>query len=183
VGWVGFRDDHNGKVVLDWYSERTLEWCSDSPEDGKYADQGYLNSFPSFEGVKILTSPGFNLAPWNIPRHHITLSPKPTKTSVLVDGDNLTFFHFHGLRKVGKRFVTGEFVYGSRINSVLKKFVYAPYAEKLVTWDLILEQDFDEIITIKKRGTGFKGMISRMRKSAINLISITLGNSVKPANN
>ena len=35
VGWVGFAPDANGRACLDWWGERTLEWCSDTPNAGR----------------------------------------------------------------------------------------------------------------------------------------------------
>ena len=181
VGWVGFRDDQNGRKVLDWYSEQTLAWCSDKPENGKYADQGYLNWFPDFTGVKILTSAGFNLAPWNVKRHHIVRTETTLGSEkVSVDNQDLVFFHFHGLRKVGNRFATGELTYGSRLSSTLKEMVYQPYVNML---NAIEQTTVPQLLTeaaVKKRGTGLSGLISRARKSVLNAVSVATGNSVRP---
>lgn len=175
VGWVGFRDDRQGRQVLDWYSERTLEWCSDIPEDGKYADQGYLNWFPDFEGVGILDSGGFNLAPWNVKRHNI----EEHRQQVTVDGDPLVFFHFHGLRRVGNRFATGELTYGARATSVLKKNIYQPYVNTLQRIDAHLKNLMVVNPHVKKRGTGISGFVSRARKQLLNFAAVVTGNSLK----
>ena len=180
VGWVGFRDDQAGRKVLDWYSEQTLAWCSDKPENGKYADQGYLNWFPDFTGVKILTSAGFNLAPWNVKRHQVEVSESiQNVVSIKVDRQPLVFFHFHGLRKLRHRFVTGELSYGTRVNSALKDFVYRPYIDKLKNIESTLSLANSQGKGVKKRGTGIYGWISRLRKQVINLVSVAAGNSIK----
>lgn len=181
VGWVGFRDDQSGRKVLDWYSEQTLAWCSDNPENGKYADQGYLNWFPEFSGVKILSSAGFNLAPWNVKRHSISgtgtaLGPE----KVTVDNQPLVFFHFHGLRKVGNRFATGELTYGARLSKTLKKMVYQPYVNMLKVIEKTTAPQLLAEASVKKRGTGITGLISRARKNALNAVSVATGNSVSP---
>lgn len=181
VGWVGFRDDQNGRNVLDWYSEQTLKWCSDKPENGKYADQGYLNWFPEFTGVKILSSAGFNLAPWNVKRHRISGTQAALgATKVTVDNQPLVFFHFHGLRKVGNRFATGELTYGARLSRTLKQMVYQPYVNLLNKIDQSTAPQLLTQAVLKKRGKGVSGYISRSRKLTLNAVSVATGNSVRP---
>lgn len=187
VGWVGFKDDASGRNVLDWYASKTLEWCSDKPEDGKYADQGYLDWFPDFDGVEILKSPGFNLAPWNTRRHKLKLTPagrshqNNSDSTLTVDGEPLVFFHFHGLRTVGSWFVSSQIIYKSQMNEILRKRVYQPYVNKLHSTD-------NEVIpylpttVIKKRGNGLHGVLSRLRKNLVNVISIATQNALKPNN-
>lgn len=183
VGWVGFRDDLNGRTLLDWYSEKTLEWCSDKPENGKYADQGYLDWFPEFQGVKILNSAGFNLAPWNVKRHEIEVNfDNVEKPEISVDEEPLVFFHFHGLRKIADRYVTGELSYGARLTRSLKNYVYMPYVRELADIEsrLLRNESINQIP--KKRGSGVWGVFSRFRKQVINLISVAAGNSIKVRN-
>ena len=187
VGWVGFKDDAAGRNVLDWYASKTLEWCSDKPEDGKYADQGYLDWFPDFKGVEILNSPGFNLAPWNTRRHKLKLTPvgssdqNHSDSTLKVDGEPLVFFHFHGLRAVGSWFVSSQIIYKSQMNEILRKCVYQPYVNKLHSTD---NEVFPYLPTtvIKKRGNGLHGALSRLRKNLVNVISIATQNALKPNN-
>lgn len=176
VGWVAFRDSPDGRRVLDWYAERTLEWCSDIPEGGKYADQGYLNSFPDFAGVAVLPQAGFNLAPWNTARHHVTLS---SEGSVTVDSTPLVFFHFHGVRKVGAWFTTSQLIYGSPLTRVLKRNVYQPYVDSLARHEKSVAQKLTFPPAVKKRGTGIIGIISRARKVIFDRITIVTGNALK----
>jgi hypothetical protein len=185
VGWVGFRDDRPGREVLDWYASQTLEWCSDKPQDGKYADQGYLDWFPEFEGVTILKSAGFNLAPWNTKRHKLSLPLQERKfkggfVSLLhVDGEPLVFFHFHGLRAIGNWFVSSQIIYKSQMSQLLRDAVYQPYVNKLRSIDLAIAQYLSGA-SIKKRGNGLSGTISRLRKNLVNVASIATGNAIKP---
>ena len=52
VGWVSIRNDPPGRACLEWWQARCLEWCYDRVEDSKYADQRYLDDWPSrFEQV------------------------------------------------------------------------------------------------------------------------------------
>lgn len=185
VGWVGFRDDERGRKVLDWYSEQTLDWCSDIPSEGRYADQGYLDWFPEFDGVAVLESPGFNLAPWNTKRHLLTTRRQTTspeeasETEVKVDNNPLVFFHFHGLRSVGRWFVSSQLIYKSPMTQLLREKIYLPYVNKLSSVDQVIAEYVPDT-SVKKRGNGLTGTISRFRKNLVNLVSIATGNAVKP---
>jgi hypothetical protein len=174
VGWVGIRADARGRACLDWWAESTLAWCFDKPEDGKYADQGYLDRFPDlFEGVVVLPSKGFNLAPWNTGGHHIT----QVNGTVMVDGDRLDFFHFHGVRRVGDWYVSSQLVYGSRVTRVLRDDVYAPYLRTLEANDRVVLAALGAPAT-HPRGNGIRGIVSRLRKSTIDRITIVTGNAL-----
>ena len=95
VQFMTFRRDERGLAALRWWHDRCLEWCYLRLEDGKFADQKYLDDWPDrFEGVHVLRHPGGGLAPWNIDRH--TLRREDGR--VLVDGEPLVFFHFHRVR-------------------------------------------------------------------------------------
>jgi len=66
VGLLAFRNDPPGKGCLQWWRDRCLEWCSDRPESGRFADQKYLDDWPiRFEGVVVVQNKGAGLAPWN----------------------------------------------------------------------------------------------------------------------
>ena len=172
VGWVGFADDAHGRACLDWWGDRTLEWCSDTPELGKYADQGYLDRFPElFEGVSILPSAGMDLAPWNTSRSRIV----STETGVEVDGDPLVFFHFHGLRRVGGWWVTSQLVYGARTGAVLRDQVYGPYARALERWAATTPA----VPPPAARGTGIRGLMFRTQRALLDRISIVTRNAVR----
>lgn len=171
VGWVGFRNDARGRACLDWWGRSTLEWCRDTPEDGKYADQGYLDRFPEFDGVGILGSAGFDLAPWNTGRHRIAASDG----RVTADGDPLVFFHFHGLRRAGGWWVSSQLVYGAPMGAILRDLVYRPYAARLDA----LEAGLSMPAAVAKRGTGLRGVAFRAQKAALTGLSIVTGNAVR----
>jgi hypothetical protein len=175
VGWVGIRSNLAGRECLDWWAASTLEWCFDKPDNGRYADQGYLDQFPSrFDGVVILPSTGFNLAPWNTAAASLEL----TGSGVLVDKSNpLVFFHFHGLRRVGNWFVSSQLIYGASMGRVLRSAVYTPYARALAALDAVVEQSLGAPAA-HKRGNGIRGLVSRARKSAIDRLSIVTGNAI-----
>jgi hypothetical protein len=177
VGWVGIRADERGRACVDWWGRSTLEWCYDKPDAGRYADQGYLDRFPElFDGVVVLGSRGFNLAPWNTAGIPVTRAG----TGVIVDGsDPLVFFHFHGLRRVRDWFVSSQLLYRAPMSAVLRDDVYAPYVRRLVAADAVVAQAIGSPAVSKKRGNGMRGLVSRARKSAVDTLSILTGNALR----
>jgi hypothetical protein len=180
VGWVGVKGDANGLACLDWWASRTLEWCFDVPSDGRYADQGYLDSFPElFDGVVILRDPGLNLAPWNTARYPLALD----STGRVIVGDSaLVFFHFHGLRRVGSWYVTSQLVYGARLGQILRHRVYIPYLRALEGATVLVQPSLAAPPAIKPRGNGFRGLASRALKAATDRAPIFSGNAVSVEN-
>lgn len=177
VGWVGFKNDRAGEQVLSWWAERCLEWCFDRPEPGRYADQGYLDSFPDFDGIHILTDPGFNLAPWNTQRYSIK-SDGTGKVSV--DGHPLTFFHFHGVKETRRWFITSQLVYTSPANKALRENVYKPYLKQLRrNQELVAAKTPDAKNAAPRRGKGLRGLLFRVKLRAVIVASIVSGNAVR----
>lgn len=125
VGWVSFRNDKNSVSCLRWWKQRCIEWCYDRCENGRFADQKYLDQWPSlFQKVSIIVHKGANLAPWNISNYKIISKNK----KVFVDEYPLIFYHFHRLKRI-QRWVYDmnlrQFGYTPSY-TVLKK-IYAPY--------------------------------------------------------
>ena len=129
VGWVSFRNDNDGRTCLEWWRQRCLEWCYDRPEDGKFADQGYLDGFSCVVGsVVVLRNPGANLAPWNL----ATRTVRCSAGAVEVDGRPLVFFHFHGLQHRGRRWYFAHARYGARTTTCVRDGLYHPYVQALL---------------------------------------------------
>src|SRR5262249_28408048 len=114
---------------LRWWRQRCLEWCYDRLEDGKFADQKYLDDWPSrFPGVVVLRHKGANLAPWNVARYKI----RRHKGTVLIDSDPLICYHFHSLKIVTPHlFDLSLGIYEARLGRVLQDDIYLPYLRHL----------------------------------------------------
>jgi hypothetical protein len=130
VGWLSFRRDAHGLEALNWWRERCLEWCYDRAEEGRFADQKYLDDWPSrFSNVRVLQHKGANLAPWNVTNYRLDSGD----SKVLVDGQPLIFFHFHNLKRIA------PFVYNPNFDNflvrptrVLLRDIYRPYLRELI---------------------------------------------------
>jgi lipopolysaccharide biosynthesis glycosyltransferase len=129
VGWLSFRRDSSSLSCLSWYRERCLEWCYDRIEDGKYADQKYLDYFPEkFQNVIVLQHKGANLAPWNIANYNLTPSGRYLK----VDDQDLIFYHFQGVKHImGPLYNSGLSIYQVEMNKIIRNMLYKPYVHCL----------------------------------------------------
>jgi hypothetical protein len=130
VGWLTFRNDAAGRTVASWWRDRCNEWCYDAVEPERFADQKYLDRFPKqFERVAVLKHPGANLAPWNLRRHRL----RKSGGALWVDDQYpLVFFHFHGLRAVGRfAYLVRHYPYGAPFAGTIRRELYRPYIERL----------------------------------------------------
>ena len=169
VGWVSFRRDNAGIECLTWWRDRCVEWCYDRVEDGRFADQKYLDQWPSrFGNVVVLQHPGANLAPWNIDNHAIAAK----HGHVTVDSKPLVFFHFHGLKQIGRwAYEPGWKEYGVQPSAVLRTKVYLPYIRTLrsVTRALASRAFLPEGVRITRADNAASGFLSRFRHWARTL--------------
>lgn len=134
VGLLSFRHDARGLAVLERWREQCLEWCFDRVEDGRFADQGYLDAWPGQPGVVVLQNPGAGLAPWNFMRYRIELHTEPPS----VDGRPLIFYHFQGVRAIRPGlWDIGLDTYGS-MGAALRRRLYRRYIGELQSADRVL---------------------------------------------
>jgi hypothetical protein len=132
VGWVSVRNhSEEGRRVIEWWRGKCIEWCYDYVDDGRFADQGYLDAFPGLSpGVQIIQHVGANLAPWNIDNYAISVAGG----QVMLDGQwPLIFFHFQGLRKgLGFFVFTSHRRYRAQFSAEIREHIYKPYVDELL---------------------------------------------------
>ncbi|MBI5771728.1 MAG: hypothetical protein HZA93_28415 [Verrucomicrobia bacterium] len=128
VGFLSFRNDGPGRACLDDWRAQCLAWCHDRLEDGKYADQKYLDEWPAKLGAQLLVldRAGVNLAPWNWANHDFV-------QRTWVDDGELVLFHFARFRpRCGDWWWhSGQLEYGVMPRR-LRRAIYAPYARALL---------------------------------------------------
>ena len=67
VQFVYFKNDDSGTKCLKWWRDECLKWCYCKMEDGKYADQKYLDYFEDqFDNVIAIENHGVGIANWNM---------------------------------------------------------------------------------------------------------------------
>ncbi|MGZ5729426.1 MAG: hypothetical protein ACXWI8_19710 [Burkholderiales bacterium] len=143
VGWVGLHNDPDGIAVIKWWRGKCIEWCHDYVDGDRYADQGYLDSFPSRSPrVKVIENIGANLAPWNIGNYRIGFHDN----RVMIDANYpLIFFHFQGLRKgLGCFIFNSHRRYRAPFSGNTCNYIYKPYVDEL----LAIERTVDPVLHV-----------------------------------
>jgi hypothetical protein len=110
--FVRNRSEH----VRQWWEERCLEWCFARSEKGLFADQKYLDKWPSLfsRDVHVLQQLDLLLGPWNA--QHFSSS-------------RAIAWHFHGLRLLEGG--TIELHPGYSLPREVESCVYSPYLQSL----------------------------------------------------
>lgn len=155
VGWLSFRRDAAGQACLAWWRARCIEWCYDRHEDGKYADQKYLDDWPTrFPGVLVLPQPGANLAPWNLGTHRLS---QAADGAVQVDGAPLYFYHFHGFKQLLPWLYDPHLRgYHAAVTPLLADAIYRPYIRCLQSFAALAPMRY------RLRGNGWRLLLRRL---------------------
>ena len=129
VGWVSVRSRDDGIQALRWWRERCIEWCHDFVDGDRFADQRYLDRLPGlFPNVHVIGHLGANLAPWNF----ADLRVEWRDDTVLVERRyQLLFFHFHGVRHVGRYYFNSHRVFHAPFPELMRRRIYQPYIAAL----------------------------------------------------
>jgi len=136
VQYQSIRRDEQGMRCLNRWREQCLEWCYDYLEDGRYADQKYLDDWPDrYDQLVVSHQKGVGVAPWNIGGYKLGLN----KQKFFVDDEKLIFYHFQGLKKMhGRLYATN--LSECRVSHFKKNLValYYDYLTKLNEASLLL---------------------------------------------
>ena len=163
VGWVTFRRDANGLSCLEWWRERCIEWCYDRIENNRFADQKYLDDWPTrFQNVVVLQHKGANLAAWNIGNYELT----SRDGTVFVNDQPLIFFHFHAFKQLaGWIYDTQLAKYKVVPSTVLVRNIFAPYVREIVSRSKQLEPFCSAPLgSVRKNPTGLLGGLTKVLK-------------------
>jgi hypothetical protein len=131
VQLISFKNDTNGLKALTWWKDACIDWCYDRIEDGKFADQKYLDEMSTrFEGVHILQHKGGGIAPWNVQQYTFnadggTLMGIERSTGIRFP---VIFYHFHYVRFFPDATIDiGDY----RLSSQVVELLYKPYLVNL----------------------------------------------------
>lgn len=95
LGFVGVAASDEGRAFARWWADRCYRFCRADIPNGIFTDQRWIDLAPAyFDGVRVLRSPRFNVAPWNL-SHRKVEGEAPA--SVRVNGEQLGFFHFSAI--------------------------------------------------------------------------------------
>jgi len=162
VGWVSFRRSEPGIECLQWWADRCIEWCYDHVESSRFADQKYLDEFPTrFKAVRVIQHKGANLAPWNVANYRIMKGDD----SVMVDEQPLIFFHFQGFKMIRPwLFDTNFGWYKVSPSAVVRQSIVRPYIRELKQ----ASRTMNRAQTIRARSRGF-GWFTRFGRTVVGI--------------
>ncbi|MCS6289244.1 MAG: hypothetical protein H8K10_09740 [Nitrospira sp.] len=160
VGWLMFRNDAAALDCLAWWRQRCLDWCYDRYEDGRFADQKYLDEWSSrFPGTVVLNHPGLNAAPWNLGGVMVSQSD----AGVQIDDKPLVCFHFHGFKRIWSWLYEPNLSdYQVKSSTAIRRGIFAPYILEITAIEAELQALHDgtaSAIVLERGGSQRTGVI------------------------
>lgn len=133
--YLWFRNNKNGRMILNWWTDLCIDWCYGKHEPGKFGDQKYLERF-SQEWSNVMSAKiNGCCAPWNIGKFDVC-SIENNNFSIVnnttQNSEYIICYHFHFLSNTKfdlfNEFTFGPYVLDKRtINSI-----YIPYIRTLI---------------------------------------------------
>ncbi len=127
-----FRNNKNGRKILDYWHEKCMKWCSAKFEEGRFGDQKYLDDWRiRFKNVREIANPGTNVAPWNVQKFDLSLSKK----QIFINNKwPLIYYHYHSFRMNLLNYsyiITGDRDNNYRIDENSINLIYKPYVKEI----------------------------------------------------
>ena len=120
LGFLGVRNEPETRRFVDWWAHRLYHFCREALDMHLWTDQKWINHVPVFfDGVRIVKSSRFNVAPWNITTRRLEGSFEKGFT---VDGEPLAFYHFTGFDSGAHKIMAEKYAPGN------------PAVESLIDW-------------------------------------------------
>jgi hypothetical protein len=185
VGWVSFARSEQGMSCLDFWASSCRDWCRDTPDAGRFADQGYLDSFHRFApDLAVIRHKGCNTGPWNVGRYDFRV----VDGRVWVDKDPLIFFHFTGFKKdLAGRWFNSHWLYRTGTTAVVRDHIYRPYLSALLAARAFVAPMMpapspDESTQLKRNrggGIGTKARAYKVAERAFRILDLVTGKAIK----
>jgi len=129
IQYQSFRNDAIGIKCLNRWKDQCLEWCYDRLEGGKFADQKYLDEWPGlYDELIVSQNNGVGIAPWNIANFETVIDGN----NFTVNGCPVVFYHFHGLKILGKKLIYHGLGSYEKIDKAVIRWLYCGYMHELV---------------------------------------------------
>ncbi len=91
LGFLGVKDSINGLDFLRWWQHKLYDRCVMNHAKGYFVDQKFIDyALPLFDGFKIVSDPGYNVAYWNLHSRGV----ENVGSEWTCNGGPLYFFHF-----------------------------------------------------------------------------------------
>lgn len=129
AGFVGFCRDKQGLECLQWWQEKCIEWCYVKFEEGRWADQKYLDLVPElFPNTCAVKSLGINMTPFILYRLNFEEGKyiEVNNDGLYVDKTKIVLFHYYGF-KYYDDFTYDLCSYWMKFSSSTVDYLYMPY--------------------------------------------------------
>jgi SAM-dependent methyltransferase len=95
VAWISFFNTEEGRRVVADYRQDCIEWCYDRLEAERFADQKYLDRWPTrYPNCCVSRWIGADVAHWNVSQWELRYFNR----QLYVDSEQLIFYHFQGIK-------------------------------------------------------------------------------------
>ena len=126
VGWLTFKRDAAATSCLESWRDQCIDWCHDRLEDGRFAEQKYLDAWPDVvPSLTVVRHKGANVAAWNLAHARLSFNGR----DLTIDGEPLLFFHAHGfqLSSPGRPRRSNLAPYGVLETATIEEAILKPY--------------------------------------------------------
>jgi len=167
VGWISynFLNPDTINILNDW-KMKCADWCYDKFEKNRYADQKYLDYWPSLSKNLVVVEPNISMiSPWD------ELTPYSMENSI-----NFYSYHFQGLKFSEKYFISGKSIYSFNFNRNYIKNFYLRYISLLKNKQKKFNLNFTNTRSLRsdlvKNKNIFKLIINLIKKIKFYLLAI-----------
>jgi putative methyltransferase (TIGR04325 family) len=159
VGWMTFRRCPEGLDCLATYKANCLAWCHDRVEDGRFADQRYLDAWPAaYPNLVIVAQKGVNVGPWSADNYAFT----ERNGRFFVDDEPLVCYHFSSVRIEPDGSFAIPIPEGHEAaESVLVRRIVRPYIARLLRERVELHRRFPALVAAEYAGLRYQGAVAR----------------------
>jgi hypothetical protein len=138
VQFMYFRNNTEGKKILNDWRKQCIDWCFNRFENGKFGDQKYLDNWPKkYKNVHILRHVGAGVAPWNIQQYKLLNNLQLLSLNNKAKFE-LIFYHFHNIKIMNKKVI---YIGGYNLSKEVIEKIYKPYLLKLINMTKILNKN------------------------------------------
>lgn len=148
-----FKNDANGRMLLDIWKSQVLKCCKVDVENGYYGDQKYLDNWVQDYPFVIETeNVGAGLGPWNLCTYTMKWVNDGNAPFVKRWGkeEKLLFYHFENIVYLSDNQVDASLLFTWKANKKAIDRLYVPYLRVLRDNKKMLKDNYDVDVLIKK---------------------------------
>ncbi|MDF2889728.1 MAG: putative Glycosyltransferase [Clostridia bacterium] len=156
AGFIGFMKDFVGIHCLKWWQRKCIDWCYFTAEEGRWADQKYLDNVPElYENICIVKSLGINMTPFTLYRLNFEQQKyfgiKDNK--LFINNIKLVLFHYYGFRYYDENNID-LCSYWMKFTRNSIEYVYIPYIKacKAAMKEIeLIKKDYNPLLNKKAK--------------------------------